>query len=159
MAQNATGKKARPLSPHLQIWRWGPAMFTSIMHRVSGNGLAVVGLGALLCWLGTVAAGPDAYAKYEAFATNPLGRIVLIGISWAYFNHLCSGIRHFLMDIGGGFERKTFDLSGDFEFGLDFPLGRRSFSIGGIFSQGFTDTFKDTKTRNQSLTAFASFGF
>lgn len=62
-------------------------------------------------------------------------------------------------DIGGGFEKKTFDLSGDFEFGLDFPLGRRSFSIGGIFSQGFTDTFKDTKTRNQSLTAFASFGF
>jgi len=107
MAQGATGKKARPLSPHLSIWRWGPAMFTSIMHRVSGNGLAVVGLGALLCWLGTLAAGPEAYAKYAAFAVSPLGRIVFVGISWAYFNHLCSGLRHLLMDIGGGFEVKT----------------------------------------------------
>jgi succinate dehydrogenase / fumarate reductase cytochrome b subunit len=100
-------QKARPLSPHLSIWRWGPAMFTSIMHRVSGNGLAVVGLGALLCWLGTLAAGPEAYAKYAAFAVSPLGRIIFVGISWAYFNHLCSGLRHLLMDIGGGFEVKT----------------------------------------------------
>jgi succinate dehydrogenase / fumarate reductase, cytochrome b subunit len=107
MAQTVTGKKARPLSPHLQIWRWGPAMFTSIMHRVSGNGLAVVGLGALLCWLGTLAAGPEAYAKYAAFAVTPIGRIIFVGISWAYFNHLCSGLRHFLLDIGGGFEVKS----------------------------------------------------
>ena len=107
MAHSATGKKARPLSPHLSIWRWGPAMFTSIMHRVSGNGLALVGLFALLCWLGTLAAGPVAYAHYTAFAGSVVGRIVFVGISWAYFNHLCSGLRHLLMDIGGGFEVKT----------------------------------------------------
>ena len=104
MAHTVTGKKARPLSPHLSIWRWGPAMFTSIMHRVSGNGLAVVGLGALLCWLGTLAAGPEAYAKYAAFAVSPLGRIIFVGISWAYFTHMVSGIRHFIMDIGAGFD-------------------------------------------------------
>jgi succinate dehydrogenase / fumarate reductase cytochrome b subunit len=107
MAHTVTGKKARPLSPHLSIWRWGPAMFTSIMHRVSGNGLAVAGLGALLCWLGSLAAGPDAYAKFYAFGASAFGRVIFIGISWAYFNHLCSGLRHFLMDIGGGFEVKT----------------------------------------------------
>lgn len=62
-------------------------------------------------------------------------------------------------ELGGGFEKKTFDLSGDFEFGLDFPTGSRSFTIGGIFSQGFTDTFKDAKARNQSLSVFVGVGF
>ncbi|HWU02040.1 MAG TPA: succinate dehydrogenase, cytochrome b556 subunit [Novosphingobium sp.] len=109
MAQtNSThGRKARPLSPHLQIWRWGPAMFTSIMHRVSGNGLAVVGLGLLLCWLGTLVSGADAYAKFQAQASSWYGMVVLVGVSWAFFNHLCSGVRHFILDIGAGFEVKS----------------------------------------------------
>ena len=50
----------RPLSPHLQIWKWGPAMAISILHRVTGNGLATVGLGVMLWWLGAVASGPEA---------------------------------------------------------------------------------------------------
>lgn len=104
MAQASTGRKARPLSPHLQIWRWGPAMAVSILHRVSGNGLAVVGLGTLLCWLGSLAAGPDAYAVFQHQAGSWYGLIVLIGISWAFFNHMASGIRHFVLDVGAGFE-------------------------------------------------------
>ncbi|NBC35320.1 succinate dehydrogenase, cytochrome b556 subunit [Novosphingobium sp. FSY-8] len=107
MAQASTGRKARPLSPHLQIWRWGPAMAVSILHRVSGNGLAVVGLGALLCWLGALVGGEASYANFAAQAGTWYGRIVLIGISWAFFNHLCSGLRHFVLDIGAGFEVKS----------------------------------------------------
>jgi succinate dehydrogenase / fumarate reductase, cytochrome b subunit len=107
MAQASTGRKARPLSPHLQIWRWGPAMAVSILHRVSGNGLAVVGLGLLLCWLGVLAGGAESTAKFNLLAGTWYGRIVLIGVSWAYFNHLCSGLRHFVLDIGAGFEVKS----------------------------------------------------
>ncbi len=96
----------RPLSPHLQIWKWGPHMLTSILHRVSGDGMALAGLPVLLWWLGAIAAGPDAYASFAAIATSIPGYIVLVGISWAFFNHLSSGIRHFVLDLGAGYELK-----------------------------------------------------
>jgi succinate dehydrogenase / fumarate reductase cytochrome b subunit len=79
-------------------------MAVSILHRVSGNGLAVVGLGTLLCWLGSLAAGPAAYATFTEQAGSWYGMVILVGISWAFFNHMASGIRHFVMDIGAGFE-------------------------------------------------------
>lgn len=101
------GSRNRPLSPHLQIWRWGPHMFVSIMHRVTGNGLAVAGLGVLLWWLGALASGPEAYATFSWAMTTPIGYIVLVGISWAFFTHMMSGLRHFVLDVGAGFELKT----------------------------------------------------
>ncbi len=94
----------RPISPHLTIWRWGPAMFISILHRLTGNGLAVMGLGTLLCWLGCLAAGPETYAKFAEQAGSWYGIVILVGISWAFFNHMASGLRHFVMDIGAGYE-------------------------------------------------------
>ena len=123
MAQASSSANNRPLSPHLQIWKWGPAMAVSILHRVSGNGLAVAGLATLLWWLGAIAGGEHSYQTFtswiwpdlsantwgsvSAIASsifNYLLRLVLVGISWAFFNHLCSGLRHFVMDIGGGYE-------------------------------------------------------
>ncbi|MEY2943860.1 MAG: hypothetical protein RLY97_1874 [Pseudomonadota bacterium] len=103
MSQTSTTKN-RPLSPHITIWRWGPAMLTSILHRVSGNGLAVAGLGVLVFWLGSLAGGADSYAQFVKCMGSPFGLVVLVGISWAFFNHFASGIRHFVMDIGAGYE-------------------------------------------------------
>ena len=97
----------RPLSPHLQIWKWGPHMLTSILHRVSGDGLALVGLPVLLWWLGALASGPEAYETFAEAATHPVGYIVLIGLSWAFFNHIASGLRHFVLDLGAGYELTT----------------------------------------------------
>ncbi len=94
----------RPLSPHLQIWKWGPHMLVSILHRVTGDGMAFVGLGVLLWWLGALASGPEAYDTFQTLATSPLGYVVLVGLSWAFFTHLCSGLRHFVLDIGAGYE-------------------------------------------------------
>ncbi|MDP3908019.1 succinate dehydrogenase, cytochrome b556 subunit [Novosphingobium sp.] len=101
------GVNNRPLSPHLQIWRWGPAMAISILHRVTGNALAFAGLGLLLWWLGSLVSGEAAYAAFTAHATAWYGRVVLIGLSWAFFSHMCSGLRHFVLDIGAGFELKS----------------------------------------------------
>ncbi|MFC3174179.1 succinate dehydrogenase, cytochrome b556 subunit [Novosphingobium bradum] len=101
---NPPGAKSRPLSPHLQIWRWGPAMVVSILHRATGGGLAVVGLAVLLWWLGALVTGPEAYATFTAVMGSPLGLVVLVGLTWAFFQHLCSGVRHFVLDIGAGFE-------------------------------------------------------
>lgn len=97
----------RPLSPHLSIWKWGPHMLVSILHRVTGDGLALVGLGVLLWWLGTLAGGPESYATFSDWMTTPLGYVVLVGLSWAFFNHMTSGLRHFVMDIGAGYEIHT----------------------------------------------------
>ena len=79
-------------------------MLVSILHRVSGSGLAFAGLGVLLWWLCALASGPDAYATFSAHASSWYGMVVLVGISWAFFNHMASGIRHFVLDVGAGFE-------------------------------------------------------
>lgn len=99
----------RPLSPHLfdgmRIhYRWGPHMLVSIVHRVTGQGLSFVGIPVLLWWLGALVAGPESYGKFVDVADSPIGYIVLIGLSWAFFTHLCSGLRHFVLDVGANYE-------------------------------------------------------
>jgi len=82
-------------------------MAISILHRVTGDGLALAGLAVLLWWLGAMAAGPDAYATFQTVMGSPLGMVVLVGLSWAFFSHMMSGLRHFVMDIGAGYELDT----------------------------------------------------
>jgi succinate dehydrogenase / fumarate reductase cytochrome b subunit len=94
----------RPLSPHLQVWRWGPHMLVSILHRATGDGMALVGLAVLVWWLGALASGPEAYTTFQNVMGSPIGMIVLIGLSWAFFTHMMSGLRHFVLDIGAGYE-------------------------------------------------------
>ncbi len=79
-------------------------MLVSILHRVCGDGMAFIGLGVLLWWLGAMASGPDAYATFSELAGSPVGYIVLVGLSWAFFTHMMSGLRHFVLDIGAGYE-------------------------------------------------------
>jgi succinate dehydrogenase / fumarate reductase cytochrome b subunit len=102
----------RPTAPHLfdgarLHWKWGPHMLVSILHRVTGDGLAFVALPVLLWWLGALAGGPESYATFQYYAGTWYGYVILVGISWAFFNHLCSGVRHFVMDAGAGFEIHT----------------------------------------------------
>ena len=97
----------RPLSPHMSIWKWGPNMAASILHRITGDGLALVGLGVLLWWLGAMAGGAESYADFRACMSSPIGLVVLVGLSWAFFSHLMTGLRHFVMDIGAGYELNT----------------------------------------------------
>ncbi len=102
MAQ--AGTKNRPLSPHLEIWKWGPAMAVSILHRATGTVNATAGLGVLLWWLGALVSGPEAYATFTGHATSWYGMILLFGITASVFIHAASGVRHFVLDIGAGFE-------------------------------------------------------
>ena len=98
---------SRPLSPHLTIWRWGPHMLVSILHRVTGSGLATVGAIAFVWWLAAAASGADAYETFVEWATSWIGIVIGVGLSWAFFQHTLSGIRHLVMDIGAGFELST----------------------------------------------------
>lgn len=103
MARNTS----RPLSPHLQIWRWGPHMVVSILHRATGMALTIGGLALLTWWLLALAGSSGGYGDFSAAASHPLGLLVLVGLSWAFFQHTLSGIRHLIMDVGAGFELKT----------------------------------------------------
>ena len=97
----------RPLSPHLQIWKWGPHMAVSILHRITGDGMALVGLGVLVWWLASLAGGAESYANFQEIMGSVPGMIVLVGLSWAFFSHMSSGLRHFVLDIGAGYELAT----------------------------------------------------
>jgi succinate dehydrogenase / fumarate reductase cytochrome b subunit len=96
--------KERPLSPHLTIWKWGPHMLVSILHRVTGSGLTVVGLAVLAWWLAAIAGGDAAYAAFTQHASRWYGMTVLVGLTWAFWQHLFSGLRHLVLDTGAGFE-------------------------------------------------------
>lgn len=103
----------RPLSPHLQVWKWGPHMLVSILHRITGFGLAIVGGILFVWWLLALASGPEAYAAFrdlltvESGAINIVGAVLLVGLAWAFFTHLFNGIRHLVLDAGAGFELTT----------------------------------------------------
>ena len=107
MAHTQNRPHNRPLSPHLSIWKWGPHMAISILHRITGDGLAILGALGLVWWLVAAASGPDYYAFFLDCATSPLGYIVMIGLTWAFFQHLLSGLRHFVLDMGAGYELST----------------------------------------------------
>ena len=97
-------KNSRPLSPHLTIWKWGPHMLTSILHRVTGGALSIAGLALLTWWLVALSSGPEDYATFTRVAGHPVGLFVLIGLTWAFFQHLLSGVRHLTMDSGAALE-------------------------------------------------------
>ena len=102
-----TAPTSRPLSPHLTIWKWGPHMLVSILHRVTGSALTVAGLALLTWWLLAIASGAPAYDQFVAVATHPIGIAVLVGLTWAFWQHSFSGLRHLFMDMGAGYELKT----------------------------------------------------
>jgi succinate dehydrogenase / fumarate reductase cytochrome b subunit len=82
-------------------------MLVSILHRATGDGMALVGLGVLLWWLGSLASGAEVYATFQGAMGSPVGMLVLVGLSWAFFTHMMSGMRHFVLDIGAGYELDT----------------------------------------------------
>jgi succinate dehydrogenase / fumarate reductase cytochrome b subunit len=102
---------ARPLSPHLQVWRWHLTMLGSILHRATGVGLYA---GALIAagWAASLAAGPEAYQAYCGLLGSPLGKLVLIGLTLSAFFHMANGVRHLFWDSGFGFAPRTADATG-----------------------------------------------
>lgn len=102
----ADAPAARPLSPHLQIWRWTAAMAASITHR--GTGLALYGGAVLLAaWFLAAALGPETYAPVAAVVGSLFGRIVLFLFAWSLIFHTLNGLRHLYWDSGRGLSPKT----------------------------------------------------
>jgi|SRR5690349_16210673 succinate dehydrogenase / fumarate reductase cytochrome b subunit len=101
----------RPLSPHLQIYRWQLTSVLSILHRAAGLALSA-GAILLVWWLVAAAAGPDAYDGVEEFLGSWIGLILLFGWTVALFYHLCNGIRHLVWDTGHALDLEATYLGG-----------------------------------------------
>ena len=112
VARNTDGHLVRrPLSPHLQIYRWHISMLLSILHRASGIVLAVGAL-FLVWWLVAAATSDDAFGAVQWFLGSVLGTILLFGWTVALLFHLFTGIRHLAWDAGYGFDKPTAEYTG-----------------------------------------------
>ena len=101
----------RPMSPHLQVYKPQLTSVLSILHRGTGIALAV-GTLLLVWWLFAAATGERAFADVQAFMGSWLGRLLLLGWSYALFYHMCNGIRHLFWDAGKGFDLEIVYRSG-----------------------------------------------
>jgi len=96
----------RPLSPHLQVYKPLLTMMMSIVHRITGAAL-YFGTLLLAWWLIATASGPGSYEVFQNFIGSFLGRLILFGYTWALIHHMLGGLKHFIWDIGRGFELTT----------------------------------------------------
>ena len=104
---------SRPLSPHLQVYRWQVSNTLSILHRMTGVALSVGAL-ALVGWLLALAAGQGSFLPFTDLFRGFVGQFLLLGWSFAFFYHLCNGIRHLAWDIDRGFDKHFARKSGLF---------------------------------------------
>lgn len=104
-------KAERPLSPHLQVYRWQITMILSTFHRGTG---VMLSLGALVLvyWLMAIAGGPESYGAAQALVGSTWFKLPVMGWAFCFFFHLCNGIRHLAWDVGWGLEIKQYHASG-----------------------------------------------
>lgn len=97
----------RPLSPHLQVYRWQAQMVSSILHRATGI-FNVLGALVFVCGLMHLASGPDSWAQFMECIRSPIGFLFLFAWSWTIAYHLINGIRHIVQDAGYGYSIPAF---------------------------------------------------
>ena len=96
----------RPLSPHLQIYRFSWTMAMSIVHRITGAA-HYFGTALVAIWLVAMASGPLAYDRVQWFFGSWIGRAILFGYTWSLIHHMLGGVRHLVWDFGHGMEPGT----------------------------------------------------
>ncbi len=128
-------ESSRPLSPHLQVYRFQLTMALSILHRLTGVFLSG-GMMMLAFWLVTAAIGGEPYGWAQWFLSSWLGYALLFAWSFCLFFHLCNGIRHLFWDLGLGFELRLAYASGYLVVLAAFALTGASWAIGLLFGLG-----------------------
>jgi len=124
MADSSRPIGVRPLSPHLQVWRWHVTLAASILHRAAGVAI-YFGILILAGWVLALHAGVQAFAAYTGALASTPGLVVLFLITLALLFHLANGVRHLVWDVGFGFAPKTADATawGAFAFALVANVG------------------------------------
>ena len=101
----------KPLSPHIQIYRWHISSLVSISHRITGI-INIIGITFICLWVSLLVFGESNYDIIKSFLNTMIGKFIILGLTWSFSFQILSEIRHLIMDLGYGFELKTTRITG-----------------------------------------------
>ena len=101
----------RPLSPHIQIYRWHVSSLVSISHRITGI-INIIAITLICLWVSLIFIGENNYEMINLFLSSKIGKFFILGLTWSFSFQILSEIRHLIMDLGYGFELKTSKITG-----------------------------------------------
>ena len=101
----------RPLSPHIQIYKWHISSLVSISHRITGI-INIIAITLICLWASLLFLAEENYEIVELLMSSLIGKFIILGIIWSFSFQILSEIRHLIMDFGYGFELKTSRISG-----------------------------------------------
>ena len=101
----------KPLSPHIQIYRWHVSSLVSISHRITGI-INIIAITFICVWSAWLILGEANYTLINFFLNSIFGKFVVLGIVWSFSFQVLSEIRHLIMDMGYGFELQTTRITG-----------------------------------------------
>ena len=101
----------RPLSPHIQIYRWHVSSLVSISHRITGI-INIIAITLICLWVSLIFVSENNYEMINLFLSSKIGKFIILGLTWSFSFQILSEIRHLIMDLGYGFELKTSKITG-----------------------------------------------
>ena len=109
--EHLSNEHIRPLSPNIQIYRPQLTSVLSVVNRITGVFLSACAV-VLVVWLIAAASGREAYSRFHDCIASWPGQFFLLASTFAFFLHLCGGIRHLVWDTVRGFELRQIYISG-----------------------------------------------
>ena len=101
----------RPLSPHIQIYRWHVSSLVSISHRITGI-INIIAITLICFWVSLIFISENNHEMINLFLSSKIGKFIILGLTWSFSFQILSEIRHLIMDLGYGFELKTSKITG-----------------------------------------------
>jgi len=101
----------RPLSPHIQIYRWHVSSLVSISHRITGI-INIIAITLICLWVSSIFISEKNYEMINILLSSKIGKFIILGLTWSFSFQVLSEIRHLIMDLGYGFELKTSKITG-----------------------------------------------
>ena len=101
----------RPLSPHIQIYRWHVSSLVSISHRITGI-INIIAITLICLWVSLISISENNHEMVNLFLSSKIGKFIILGLTWSFSFQILSEIRHLIMDLGYGFELKTSKITG-----------------------------------------------
>ena len=101
----------RPLSPHIQIYRWHVSSLVSISHRITGI-INIIAITLICLWVSLIFINQNNHEIINLFLSSKIGKFIILGLTWSFSFQILSEIRHLIMDLGYGFELKTSKITG-----------------------------------------------
>ena len=101
----------RPLSPHIQIYRWHVSSLVSISHRITGI-MNIIAITLICLWVSLTFISENNHEMINLFLSSKIGKFIILGLTWSFSFQILSEIRHLIMDLGYGFELKTSKITG-----------------------------------------------